>query len=69
VCIGTSGSSFKTAPVLGRLMAEIVGACEGGHDTDLEPIRLHLPRAGLSVDTRFLSRLRGEIRTTGTVIG
>jgi sarcosine oxidase subunit beta len=69
VCIGTSGSSFKTAPVLGRLMAEIVDGCESGHDTDLEPIRLQLPRAGLSVDTRFLSRLRGEIRTTGTVIG
>jgi sarcosine oxidase subunit beta len=69
VCVGTSGSSFKTAPVLGRLMAEIVDACEGGRDTDAEPIQLDLPRAGLTVDTRFLSRLRGEIRTTGTVIG
>jgi len=69
VCIGTSGSSFKTAPVLGRLVAEIVDACESGRDTDSEPVRLHLPRAGVSVDTGFLSRLRGEIRTTGTVIG
>lgn len=69
VCIGTSGSSFKTAPVLGRLMAEIVDACEAGRDTDRHPIRLELPRAGVSVDTRFLSRLRGDIRTTGTVIG
>jgi len=69
VCVGTSGSSFKTAPVLGRLMAEIVDACEGGRDTDKEPIQLDLPRAGLTVDTRFLSRLRGVIRTTGTVIG
>jgi sarcosine oxidase subunit beta len=69
VCIGTSGSSFKTAPVLGRLMAEIIDACEGGRNTDRDPIELQLPRAGISVDTRFLSRLRGEIRSTGTVIG
>jgi sarcosine oxidase subunit beta len=69
VCIGTSGSSFKTAPVLGRLMAEIIGACEGGRDLDRDPVTLDLPRAGVSVDTRFLSRLRGDIQTTGSVIG
>ena len=69
VCIGTSGSSFKTAPVLGRLMTEIIEAAESGRDTDKDPVRLDLPRAGTSVDTSFLSRLRGEIRTTGTVIG
>jgi len=69
VCIGTSGSSFKTAPVLGQLMAEIVEATEAGRDVDGDPIQLDLPRAGITVDTRFLSRLRGEISTTGTVIG
>jgi len=69
VCIGTSGSSFKTAPVLGRLMARIVEACEAGQNTDREPIRLDLPRIGASIDSRFLSRLRGRIQTTGTVIG
>jgi sarcosine oxidase subunit beta len=69
VCIGTSGSSFKTAPVLGRLTAELIDACEGGRDTDRDPIRLELPRVGVSIDTSFLSRLRGSIRTTGTVIG
>jgi sarcosine oxidase subunit beta len=69
VCIGTSGSSFKTAPVLGGLLAQIIDACEGGQDTDESPIRLTLPRVGVSVDTHFLSRRRGQIRTTGTVIG
>jgi sarcosine oxidase subunit beta len=69
VCIGTSGSSFKTAPVLGRLMAEIIDRSAAGRDIDRDPIRLDLPRTGLSVDSRFLSRLRGEIETTGTVIG
>jgi sarcosine oxidase subunit beta len=69
VCIGTSGSSFKTAPVLGQLMAEIVEASEGGRDIDTDPITLELARTDLAVDASFLSRLRGEISTTGTVIG
>jgi len=69
VCIGTSGSSFKTAPVLGRLMSEIIDSCEAGRDVDRDPVCLELPRAGVSVDTRFLSRLRGDIQTTGSVIG
>jgi sarcosine oxidase subunit beta len=69
VCIGTSGSSFKTAPVLGRLMAEIIESCQGGANIDAEPFRLILPRIGVSIDTRFLSRLRGDLTSTGTVIG
>ncbi len=69
VCIGTSGSSFKTAPVLGGLMAEIIDSCEAGRDPDRSPVQLELPRVGVAVDTRFLSRLRGDIQTTGTVIG
>jgi sarcosine oxidase subunit beta len=69
VCIGTSGSSFKTAPVLGRLMSEIIDACEGGQDVDTKSVIYKLPRTRGSVDTRFLSRLRGDIETTGSVIG
>ena len=69
VCIGTSGSSFKTAPVLGRLTAELIEAGEAGRDTDRDPLLFELPRIGVSVDTRFLSRRRGEMQTTGTVIG
>ena len=69
VCIGTSGSSFKTAPVLGMLMAQIVEACEGGRDTDQTPVQLELPRIGKTIDTRFLSRHREEMVSSGTVIG
>lgn len=69
VCIGTSGSSFKTAPVLGRLTAELIECGEQGRDTDREPLVFDLPRIGVSVGTRFLSRRRGEMQTTGTVIG
>jgi sarcosine oxidase subunit beta len=69
VCIGTSGSSFKTAPVLGILMAENIRRGEAGEDTDHDPVTLALPRTGVSVDTRFLSRRRGELQSSGTVIG
>ena len=69
VAIGTSGSSFKTSPVIGRLVAEIVEACEGGRDTDRRPLEFELPGVGTSVDTRFLSRRREKIATSGTVIG
>lgn len=69
VCIGTSGSSFKTAPVLGMLMAQIIEACESQRNTDAAPIQLELPRIGMRVDTRFLSRNRAKLQTTSTVIG
>ena len=69
VCIGTSGSSFKTAPVLGQLVAELVLANESGRDTDAEPIELELPRVGARVDARCISRLRGTIASSATVIG
>ncbi len=69
VCIGTSGSSFKTAPVLGKLMAELVEAQRNGVDTDKQPLQLALPRIDATVDTSFLSRLRKPNVSTGTVIG
>jgi sarcosine oxidase, subunit beta len=69
VCIGTSGSSFKTAPVLGMLMAQVIAANEAGTDTDESPVQLALPRIGVTIDTRFLSRHREQIQTSGTVIG
>lgn len=69
VCIGTSGSSFKTSPVLGQLMALIIESCEKGTDVDRSPIQMKLPYTGFTVDTSFLSRKRGVIQSSGTVIG
>ena len=69
VCIGTSGSSFKTAPVLGSLMAQIVTASEQGRDVDEEPIQLELPLIGHTVDSSFLSRRRGKLESSDTVLG
>ena len=60
---------LKTAPVLGRLTAELIQSAEEGRDTDRDPLRFRLPRVGMSVDTAFLSRNRGEMQTSGTVIG
>ncbi len=69
VCIGTSGSSFKTAPVLGSLMAQIVTAGEQGRDVDEDPIQLELARINHTVDTSFLSRRRSILESSDTVIG
>jgi sarcosine oxidase subunit beta len=69
VCIGTSGSSFKTAPVLGSLMAQIVTASEEGRDVDEEPVQLELARIERTIDTSFLSRRRGTLESSDTVIG
>ena len=69
VAIGTSGSSFKTAPVIGALVARLVDACEGGLDHDRTPLRWTLPRIGQEVDVAFFSRLRGAHATSATVLG
>ena len=69
VCMGTSGSSFKTAPLLGCLVAEQVVAWQQGRDIDAEPVQLDLPRLGRTLNTRFLSRKRPKLNTTSTVIG
>jgi len=69
VAIGTSGSSFKTAPVIGQVMAEIVQKTEAGHDHDRDPLRLVLERTGFEVDLSFFSRLRGAHNSSNTVLG
>ncbi len=69
VAIGTSGSSFKTSPVIGQIMARLVATNEGGGDTDRTPLSMTLPRSGIVADVSVLSRNRGEIVSTGTVIG
>jgi sarcosine oxidase subunit beta len=69
VCIGSSGSSFKTAPVLGPYLAAIIEATENGNDLDKHPQSFRLERIGRTVSTAFLSRLRAQRHSTGTVIG
>jgi sarcosine oxidase subunit beta len=58
VAIGTSGNQFKNAPLVGRLMATIVGAVGDGHDHDTDPLDLVLPRTGHTISLAAYSRLR-----------
>lgn len=58
MAIGTSGNQFKTAPVVGRLMAELVDRVEGGHDHDAEPISIECEYTGVELTAGFYSRLR-----------
>jgi len=69
VAVGTSGSSFKTAPVIGAVMAQLIDSCETGRDHDRDPLRVTLPRTGFELDVSFFSRLRGAHVTSGTVLG
>jgi len=69
VAVGTSGSSFKTAPVLGRALSTLIDAVEGGHDHDAHPVRLQLERTNFELDLAFLSRKRGAHASSGTVLG
>lgn len=58
VAIGTSGNQFKNAPVVGRLIADLVAACEGGHDHDVDPVQVELQRTGFVADLGHYSRRR-----------
>jgi sarcosine oxidase subunit beta len=69
VAIGTSGSSFKTAPVIGAVVSELIESCEGGRDHDSDPLHVTLPRTGFELDVSFFSRLRGAHTSSGTVLG
>lgn len=55
---GTSGNQFKTAPVVGELIAELIGKVEAGIDHDLSPINFRLPRTGHTINLGFFSRNR-----------
>ena len=58
LAIGTSGNQFKTAPVAGRIMAEIIDACRKGRDHDRDPVVVKLPYIGVEIDTGSFSRNR-----------
>jgi sarcosine oxidase subunit beta len=58
MAIGTSGNQFKNGPVAGAMMAELILACENGHDHDAEPVQFELPHTGRTIDVGFYSRRR-----------
>jgi len=58
MAVGTSGNQYKNAPVVGRLMAELIEACESGHDHDHDPVSFAMHYTGRTCDIGFYSRLR-----------
>jgi len=62
LAIGTSGNQFKNAPVVGRLMAELIDACENGYGHDRVPLEITGSYTGQIFNAGFYSRLR-ELHT------
>lgn len=58
MAIGTSGNQFKNAPVVGKIMAELIEYCEAGNDHDLKPLKLRLEYIDYELDIASFSRLR-----------
>ncbi|MEE8361212.1 MAG: FAD-dependent oxidoreductase [Gemmatimonadales bacterium] len=70
LAIGTSGNQFKNAPMVGRLMAELIAACEAGHDHDGDAVQVRCPYTGESLDLGFYSRNREVNRASSfSVLG
>lgn len=70
VAMGTSGNSFKNAPVAGQLMAAIVEAVEAGADHDTHPVQWIGPHTGLKIDLGAYSRKRAiNDASSCTVLG
>ncbi len=58
VAIGTSGNQFKNAGVAGHCMAELIGAVEGGHDHDADPVVVAGTHTGLRLPLGTFCRNR-----------
>jgi glycine/D-amino acid oxidase-like deaminating enzyme len=69
VAIGTSGNQFKNAPFVGNLMADLVEACEAGHDHDRKPVQVPCALTGQTLDLGHFSRRREIQETSFSVLG
>lgn len=56
--IGSSGNQFKTAPVAGGLMAELIEQVKQGYPHDEYPLQYRLPHLGITIDTGMFHRKR-----------
>ena len=70
MAVGTSGNQFKNAPIVGEMMATLIGACEGGRDHDSDPVPFHLKHIDRTVSLGFYSRRRSpDSRSSFSVLG
>jgi sarcosine oxidase subunit beta len=58
VAIGTSGNQFKTAPLVGELMSELIETTQAGRDIDAEPLVVHGRHSGWEIEMDTYSRRR-----------
>lgn len=58
LAVGTSGNQYKTAPVVGKMMAELIVQCENGKNHDKDPVLFHLNHLKRDINMKFYSRLR-----------
>ncbi len=58
MAIGTSGHEFKNAPGVGFMMAELIDACEKGHDHDNDPVQIVTRYKKFKLNVGFYSRRR-----------
>jgi len=70
MAVGTSGNQFKNAPVVGKLMAELISKVEAGQDHDNDPVRFDFTYTRCTCNIGFFSRLR-EVNpeSSNTVMG
>jgi len=70
VAIGTSGNQFKNAPMVGKLMTELIDAVRVGRDHDVDPVKVCAERTGNEINLGAFSRKRlFNADNTGTVMG
>ena len=70
VAIGTSGNQFKNAPMVGKLMTELIEAVRTGRDHDIDPVKVRAERTGNEISLGAFSRKRAfNADNTGTVMG
>lgn len=70
LAIGTSGNQYKNGPVIGQVLAEIISACESGHDHDKDPVQVKLRKIDYTLNTGIFSRNREIIEgSTFSVLG
>ena len=70
VAIGTSGNQFKNAPMVGKLITELIKEVSTGRDHDAEPVHVHAVHTGNQINLGAFSRKRlFNADNTGTVMG
>jgi sarcosine oxidase subunit beta len=70
MAVGTSGNQYKNAPMAGLMMAELIAACESGHDHDADPVHVRGRYTDVALNVGFYSRNRAVNRDSSfTVLG